>query len=270
MTELSKRIFTILLIFPFLGLLFISGNNTAFHLSIFILSIVSLYEWTHINSKSNIPVLFFIISMPLLVYLNIINLFYLSLVVLIGWVILIYCMILIRDHTKEFIKKNFILIGFIIFTSFFLLLIDIYSQVNNSPHNNIFLHNKYYILLLIVLLSSIDIFAYISGKVLGKNRIIIDISPNKTLEGYVGGYGLTISLLVLVLNQIQISWAYFDLFYLTIFILLAFFGDLFMSFVKRIYNIKDTSNILPGHGGVLDRLDSYFPSLPLFYVWIMI
>ena len=270
MIELSKRIFTILLIFPLLALLFIYGDNTAFHISIYILSIVSFYEWIHINSKNNIPVLFFIISMPLLVYLNIINLLYLSLAVLIGWIILIYCMILIRDHTKEFIKKNFISIGFIIFTSFFLLLIDIHAQANTSPYNNILLHNKYYILLLITLLSSIDIFAYISGKVLGKNRIIIDISPNKTLEGYVGGYSLTILLLVLVLNQNQIIWTYFDLLYLTIFILVAYFGDLFMSFVKRIYNIKDTSSILPGHGGVLDRLDSYFPSLPLFYLWVII
>ena len=270
MTELSKRIFTIFLILPFLALLFIYGNNTAFYISIYILSIISFYEWTHINSKNNIPVVIFIISMPLLVYLNVINLLFLSLVVLISWVILIYCMILIRDRTREFIKKNFILIGFIIFTSFFLLLIDIYSQANTSSYNNIILHNKYYILFLITLLSSIDIFAYISGKILGKNKIINDISPNKTLEGYVGGYSLTILLLILVLNQNQIIWTYFDLLYLTIFIFLAFFGDLFMSFVKRIYNIKDTSSILPGHGGVLDRLDSYFPSLPLFYVWAMI
>ena len=123
---------------------------------------------------------------------------------------------------------------------------------------------------MITLLSSIDIFAYVSGKILGKNRIISDVSPNKTLEGYIGGYGLTILFLILVLNQNQIIWTYFDLLYLTIFILLAFFGDLFMSFVKRIYNIKDTGSLLPGHGGFLDRLDSYFPSLPLFYVWIMI
>jgi len=269
MTELSKRIFTIFLILPFLVLLFIYGNNTAFYISIYSLSIISFYEWTHINSKNNIPVVIFIISMPLLVYLNVINLLFLSLVVLISWVILIYCMILIRDRTREFIKKNFISIGFIIFTSFFLLLIHIYSQDNTSSYN-ILLHNKYYILLLITLLSSIDIFAYISGKILGKNRIISDISPNKTLEGYVGGYGLTVLFLILVLNQNQIIWTYFDLLYLTIFIFLAFFGDLFMSFVKRIYNIKDTSSILPGHGGVLDRLDSYFPSLPLFYVWVMI
>jgi phosphatidate cytidylyltransferase len=270
MTELSKRILTILLIFSLLALLFIYGNNIAFYVSIYILSIVSFYEWTHVNSKNNIPVVLFTIVMPLLFYLNIINNFYLSLAVLIGWAIIIYCMILFRDQTKLFIKKYFISIGFIILASFFLLLTHIYSQANTSPFNNILTHNKYFILLLITLISSIDIFAYISGKVFGKNKIISDISPNKTLEGYVGAYGLTILLLILLLNQNQIIWTYLDLVYLTIFVFLAFFGDLFMSFVKRIYSIKDTSNILPGHGGVLDRLDSYFPSLPLFYVWVMI
>ena len=270
MTELSKRIFTILLIFSLLAFLFVYGNNIAFYISIYILSIVSFYEWTHINSKNNIPIIFFIILMPLLVYLDIINIFYLSLAVLIGWVILIYCMILVRDYTKQFVKKYFTLIGFIILTSFFLLLNHIYSNASISSYNNILEHNKYLILLLITLLSSIDIFSYMSGKLFGKNRIISDISPNKTLEGYIGGYSLTIIFLILALNQNQIIWTYFDLLYLTIFILLAFFGDLFMSFVKRIYNIKDTSSILPGHGGVLDRLDSYFPSLPLFYVWAMI
>jgi phosphatidate cytidylyltransferase len=270
MTELYKRIFTILLIFSLLAMLFIYGNDEAFYISIYILSIVSFYEWTQISSKNNMPVIFFTITMPLLVYLDIINILYLSLVVLIGWIIIICCMFIIRDYTKVFIKKYFVIIGFFIFTSFFLLLIHIYAQANSSSHNNIFFHNKYFILLLITLLSSIDIFAYISGKVFGKNRIINDISPNKTLEGYVGAYSLTFLFLILVLTHNQIIWIYFDLLYLTIFILLAFFGDLFMSFVKRIYNIKDTSNILPGHGGVLDRLDSYFPSLPLFYIWVMI
>ena len=270
MTELSKRILTILLIFSLLALLFLYGNNTTFYIAIYILSIVSFYEWTQINSRNKIPFVLFTILMPLLFYSNIINGFYLSFAVLIGWVIIIYCMIFLRDYTKVFVKKYFITIGFFVFTSFFFILIDIYSQNNTLTYNNIFIHNKYYILLLITLLSSIDIFAYMSGKIFGKKRIINDISPNKTLEGYVGSYGLTFLFLILVINMNQIIWTYFDFFYLTIFIFLAFFGDLFMSFVKRIYNIKDTSNILPGHGGVLDRLDSYFPSLPLFYIWVML
>ena len=129
--------------------------------------------------------------------------------------------------------------------------------------------NKHYFLFFIILISSIDIFAYIWGKVFGKNKIIPSISPNKTLEGYLGGFSFTILFFILFFNINNIVWTYLDLLYLTIIILLAFFGDLFMSFVKRMYHIKNTSNILPGHGGILDRLDSYFPTLPLFYLWLM-
>ncbi len=269
MTELNKRTLTIVLLFSLFALLFTYGNNEAFYLTIYILSIFSFYEWTHINSKNNISVmLFFIIAMPLFFYLFI-NIFYLSLGMLIGWLILICSMIFLRNSTKMFIKKYFITIGFFIFTSFFLILMHMYSPSALSYNNNL-LENKHNFLFLIILISSIDIFAYISGKVFGKNKIINKISPNKTLEGYAGGYVLTVLLFILLLNYNQITWTIIDLLYLTIFILLAFFGDLFMSFVKRIYNIKDTSNILPGHGGILDRLDSYFPSVPLFYVWMMI
>tara|TARA_B100001093_G_scaffold499893_1_gene549653 strand:+ start:83 stop:892 length:810 start_codon:yes stop_codon:yes gene_type:complete len=269
MTELNKRTLTIVLLFSLFALLFTYGNNEAFYLTIYILSIFSFYEWTHINSKNNISVmLLFIIAMPLFFYLFI-NIFYLSLGMLIGWLILICSMIFLRNSTKMFIKKYFITIGFFIFTSFFLILMHMYSPSALSYNNNL-LENKHNFLFLIILISSIDIFAYISGKVFGKNKIINKISPNKTLEGYAGGYVLTVLLFILLLNYNQITWTIIDLLYLTIFILLAFFGDLFMSFVKRIYNIKDTSNILPGHGGILDRLDSYFPSVPLFYVWMMI
>ena len=269
MTELNKRTLTIVLLFSLFALLFTYGNNEAFYLTIYILSIFSFYEWTHINSKNNISVmLLFIIAMPLFFYLFI-NIFYLSLGMLIGWLILICSMIFLRNSTKMFIKKYFITIGFFIFTSFFLILMHMYSPSALSYNNNL-LENKHNFLFLIILISSIDIFAYISGKVFGKNKIINKISPNKTLEGYAGGYVLTVLLFILLLNYNQITWTIIDLLYLTIFILLAFFGDLFMSFVKRIYDIKDTSNILPGHGGILDRLDSYFPSVPLFYVWMMI
>ena len=135
--------------------------------------------------------------------------------------------------------------------------------------NGNLIDNKHYFLFFIILISSIDIFAYIFGKAFGKNKIIPSISPNKTLEGYLGGFSLTILFFILFFNMNNIIWTYLDLFYLTVIIFLAFFGDLFMSFIKRMYDIKNTSNILPGHGGILDRLDSYFPTLPLFYLWLM-
>jgi len=270
MSELIKRTITIIFLSSLLALLFMYGNNITFYLSIYILSILLFFEWNSINSKNNISVVFFIILMPIIFYLNIINILYFSLVTLLAWLVLLYCIIFIRDHTKMFIKKYFTTIGFFVCSSFFLFLMHMYPYTHTLPYNNDLSDNKLYFLFLIILISSIDIFAYISGKAFGKNKIINNISPNKTIEGYIGGFSFTLLFFILLFNYNQITWSYLDLTYLTVFILLAFFGDLFISLVKRTYQIKDTSNILPGHGGLLDRLDSYFPSLPLFYIWIMV
>ena len=270
MNETVKRTITLFLLFFFLAFLYVYGNNIAFLSFIYILSIFSFYEWISIGSKHIALLPIFIILISLFHYINVINIFYLSILTLIVWIILIYSMIVISDKVKIFLKKNFTSIGFFIFTSFFLILINMFPISNTLHYDNNLVDHKLYILFLVTLLSSIDIFAYISGKAFGKNKITISISPNKTLEGFIGSYFLTVLIFILLSTAIELVWTYLDLFYLTIFILLAFFGDLFMSFVKRIYNIKDTGNILPGHGGVLDRLDSYFPSLPLFYLWFMI
>jgi phosphatidate cytidylyltransferase len=179
-------------------------------------------------------------------------------------------MILLNNQLKIFIKKYYMITGMFIFSSFFLLLTNMYPYDVALSSDSHLIDNKNYLLFFIILISSIDIFAYICGKTFGKNMIVSSISPNKTLEGYLGSYFLTILFFIIFFNTNNLVWNYLDLFYLTVIILLAFFGDLFMSFIKRMYDIKNTSDILPGHGGILDRLDSYFPSLPLFYLWLMI
>jgi phosphatidate cytidylyltransferase len=179
-------------------------------------------------------------------------------------------MILLNNQLKIFIKKYYMITGMFIFSSFFLLLTNMYPYDVALSSDSHLIDNKNYLLFFIILISSIDIFAYICGKTFGRNMIVSSISPNKTLEGYLGSYFLTILFFIIFFNTNNLVWNYLDLFYLTIIILLAFFGDLFMSFIKRMYDIKNTSDILPGHGGILDRLDSYFPSLPLFYLWLMI
>ena len=141
-------------------------------------------------------------------------------------------------------------------------------DITMSSHSYL-IDNKHYFLFIIILISSIDIFSYISGKVFGKNKLIPSIIPYQTFDGYLGGLSFTILFFILFSNMNNLIWTYLDLFYLITIILLAFFGDLFMSFIKMMYDIKNTSNYLPGHGGLLDRLDSYFPALPLFYLWLM-
>ena len=130
--------------------------------------------------------------------------------------------------------------------------------------------NKHYFIILISLISLIDMFAYISGKAMGRNKINSSISPNKTYEGYVGSIFLTFSAFMLISSYINFVWTLIDLLFLFILIILAFFGDFFMSLIKRVFSTKDSGTILPGHGGLLDRLDSYFSALPIFYLWFLI
>ena len=120
----------------------------------------------------------------------------------------------------------------------------------------------FYILILAVLSScATDIFAYLTGKKLGKRKLCPKISPNKTVEGSIGGIFASLSILLLA-GKIMEYVAGVDVRYLH----LAFygvsasivgqFGDLSMSAVKRCLGVKDFGAVFPGHGGILDRFDS--------------
>ena len=122
------------------------------------------------------------------------------------------------------------------------------------------------IVFLILLISINDITAYLSGKKLGRNKIFPKISPNKSLEGTLIGIISTIAVSIVYANFFD-----FDVFNFCIFgflmAILGLIGDLFISSFKRRLKIKDISNILPGHGGILDRLDSYLFCLPFSIIF---
>ena len=129
---------------------------------------------------------------------------------------------------------------------------------------SLFEANKNILLIIILMIWLADIGAYFSGKKFGRIKIVKKISPGKTLEGLAGGF---------LSNLIFISFLHIFEF-LNIFagILLAFlitalslYGDLYESFLKRMAKIKDSSNLIPGHGGFLDRLDSFCPTIPILY-----
>lgn len=109
--------------------------------------------------------------------------------------------------------------------------------------------------------------AYFAGRAFGKRKLAPHVSPNKSVEGFIGGLGLTLVVMVAVgLLQLEL-----DPMSLIIFIVLSLGtvlasvqGDLFESMVKRKAGIKDSGKILPGHGGVLDRIDSLMAATPVF------
>ena len=103
-----------------------------------------------------------------------------------------------------------------------------------------------------------DTFAYFGGMLIGKNKLLEVISPKKTWEGtIIGSLVGTFVCTVFYLTLIDIEASIFEVTIVVLFLsLIGQFGDLFFSAIKRKYGVKDFSNIMPGHGGVLDRLDS--------------
>ena len=110
-----------------------------------------------------------------------------------------------------------------------------------------------------------DTLAYLSGKILRGPRASIAASPHKTISGFCGALILTPSFYRSIQNFFPqlISFSFFEVLILTI---AAIFGDLMFSALKRLYAVKDFSNLIPGHGGILDRIDSLI-SLSLVYMF---
>ncbi len=126
----------------------------------------------------------------------------------------------------------------------------------------------------LILIWAADISAYFSGKKWGKTQLAPEISPGKTVAGMYGALisGLVCAvILILILSPIYgfHPMNAFDSILLSVLtVLVSIYGDLFVSVVKRQRGVKDSGSLLPGHGGVLDRIDSLIAAIPFFYAGV--
>lgn len=155
-------------------------------------------------------------------------------------------------------KKNYIVLILILFlTLCFLTYLIFFIWVSINSINSF---DKIFLLMLISISITSDIGGYIFGKTF-KGKKLTSISPNKTYSGMFGSYIVSsTATYFLFINYVdQVSLLVISLFVSTI----SQIGDLFISFLKRRANIKDTGNLLPGHGGILDRFDGIIFALTL-------
>ncbi len=123
---------------------------------------------------------------------------------------------------------------------------------------------------MLILIWTNDTMAYFIGKKWGKHKLFARISPKKTWEGTVGGLLFTLLMGIVIGAYINQGLIFFWMISALIIGPCAIFGDLLESLFKRSLDIKDSGNILPGHGGVLDRFDAVLFSIPFFYCWHML
>lgn len=138
----------------------------------------------------------------------------------------------------------------------------------------LFKHSALYLFSVMAIVWIADIGAYFSGKAFGKRKLAPSISPGKSWEGAIGGWiavllatGITTLIPDLADTfavRVQAKWGWLALVLaMTLMVAASVVGDLFESQLKRRAGMKDSSNLLPGHGGVLDRIDALIPTLPL-------
>ena len=177
-----------------------------------------------------------------------------------GLVFNLFLLFLLIICTFEIIKIKILFLKFFLVIFFIIFLYSFYNIRNLSSGLEIV-----FLLTFIAWLS--DIGGYVFGKLIGGKKINF-ISPNKTISGYFG------SILLAQLNLIFISCFEIKLFdninmnilFLFLCTLTVIFGDLFFSYIKRLNKIKDFSNFIPGHGGVLDRLDGFILLIIVFNI----
>lgn len=127
-------------------------------------------------------------------------------------------------------------------------------------------NGRFLVLLAMAIIIFADIGGYIVGKSLGRHKLAPTISPGKTWEGLLGGMALQVLLVVgMVFFFEEVNWLNLCILVFPV-AFASVIGDLFESMLKRHRGVKDSSNLLPGHGGFLDRLDGVMPALPLFFL----
>ena len=169
-------------------------------------------------------------------------------------ILLIYLLILVEIYLY-FIKLKILALCYLALSFIFFLFIDF--------NNTSFVSFNLFILVIIFF----DIFSYLFGKSIGKNKLI-NISPNKTIEGFIGGYIITLLLSIFTFYFFDSNFSIYTIILIFILILSAFIGDIIESFFKRKNNLKNSSELIPGHGGVFDRFDSFLFSIIIYSVSI--
>ena len=260
MSNLLQRSFSgIIYIVIFISAILYSKESYIALMSVF--GVLCVWEFTKmINFKSFAPYVFFVILLFLI--LKRIDSYATTGILLITILSSIYLIYQLYSK-KEFIflderSKLGLTIRYLIFSFIFLVILPFYNGVYNP---NILIG-------ILVIIWVNDSFAFLVGKNLGKNKLFVSVSPKKTIEGFVGGVFFAI-ITSYFISQYFTEFALINwLIIAAIVSVLGTLGDLIESKFKRQAKIKDSGNIMPGHGGMLDRLDSLLFVAPFVYLYI--
>lgn len=259
-----KRVLTTVLGLPIVALLFVLGNQYVIGIAVLIASIISMYEYFEAVKKVSKPIQWvgylaniYIIGAMFLETEKLLHLVALSIPII---MLILFLNVIFTDMKITFKDVAYTLVG-IMYVPFFFMFLELIRKIENG---------KILFAYTFVVSWSTDIFAYLIGKHFGKHKFS-KISPKKSIEGCVAGAigAVIISVIYMVISNkfwgTEFSYGMIALISLGL-SLLSQVGDFVASSVKRFVDVKDYGNLLPGHGGMLDRLDSLIFIAPFLYM----
>ena len=247
---MKKRIISaIIMILVFIPFLILGGN---FYLVLGgLLGVLSLWELMRLekNIPSYMQFLSYIVCLLLILYKHDSKDYFdmLNFPIVISMFFIYSFSIIINNNLKKYNYKD----------SLWLFMITLMIGFMFNSFIKVRMIGLYEVIYCILIATMTDTFALFGGKLFGKNKLCKEISPHKTIEGSLTGtiFGTTVGSVfyILLIGNRDVGIIILLTFILSIF---GQFGDLFFSSIKRNHKVKDFSNLIPGHGGILDRVDS--------------
>ncbi len=256
---LISRIFSaVAMLAVFLSSMFLfSGRYFSF--VIYITSLLALYEWTKLLYFKPYEKKIFLLISVVLIYLidSHLNTEVARIILLIAsifWLGMAPIFLICKINFKNFFFSAFI--GWVVIMP---LIISLNYLIQLSPGT---------VLIVLTTIWFADSGAYFFGKRFGKRKLAPSISPGKTWEGFIGAL-FVVSSFSIAMTYFGFVNSYISILFFNLILLLSVEGDLFESYIKRMAKVKDSGDLIPGHGGVLDRIDSLCSSLPLATLILM-
>jgi phosphatidate cytidylyltransferase len=261
MDVLKKRIITAMILIPITLFVLFYASPPVFCIVTGLLSLAAAWEWSNLMELKTIPSrISYVLVNAFIFYFA---LFYLPihLILMSAFIFWLFatCLVALYPRTSSFWGKSLILRG----AMGLAVLLPCWIAINFIRDEN---NGIYALLYLFILIWGADSAAYFVGKKWGKDKLAPLVSPGKSKQGFYGALVFTsfIALVFLLLSQPPFTiWLWVIVLSLAT-VVFSVIGDLFESMMKRQVGLKDSGNLLPGHGGLLDRIDSLTAAAPMF------
>jgi len=270
---LLKRALTVIFLLPAVIFIVVQKNNDIFVFSLMLVLLLAIHEYCNLASLKNglIKTAYIFILLLTFYFLNKLSIHFmpswiLTILVLttLWWLSNIY-LILSFPKNSEYWHDSLalrLIVGVFVFMPMLVSLSAIH-RINSDA-----------LILLFSLVWAADCGGYFFGRAFGKNKLCPNVSPGKTIEGVLGGLFLSSVVVNFYLFFVAEGFTIKDYFYFNVLSIIvvaaSVTGDLLESIFKRLANTKDSGTLLPGHGGVFDRIDSLTAAAPFFFLFYVL